>query len=284
MTDRTILLTGATSGIGRAAALALATPGHRLLVAGRDATLLERLAIDLRATGAGEVVPLRADLGTLAGVRSLASQVRAVTQRLDVLANNAGAIFDTRVVTADGFERTFALNHVSYFVLTRELLDLVAASPDGRIVNTASDAHRRARLDLADLQSERRYVAWLTYGMTKLCNVLFTRALARRLAADPAARHVSTSAFHPGFIASRFGDDAAPLFRLGMRLIKAAFAKTEAQGADTLVWLATAPGTESRSGGYFYQRRPGTLSTLARDDDLGERLWAATDALVQTGY
>ena len=226
------------------------------------------------------MIPLRADLSTAAGVRALAEQVRAAAPRLDVLANNAGAIFDQRGVTADGFERTFALNHLAYFVLTHELLDLVAASPDGRIINTASDAHRRARLDLTDLQSARRYSAWLTYGMTKLCNVLFTRALARRLAADSARKHVSACAFHPGFVDSRFGDDAAPLFRFGMQVIKAVFARTEEQGADTLVWLATAPGTESRSGGYFYKRRSGTMSKLARDDALGERLWAASSALV----
>lgn len=282
MADRTILITGGTSGIGRAAALALAVPAHRLLVAGRNPVLLEGLARELRSRGAGGVVTFAADLMLMSGVRALAAQVRAATPRLDVLANNAGAIFDTRQLTAEGFERTLALNHLAYVLLTQLLLDRVASSPDGRIVNTASAAHRRARLDLDDLQSGRHYRGWRAYGNSKLMNILFTRALARRLTADPATAHVSAAAFHPGFVASRFGDANRLLFKAAIGVGKW-FARTEEQGADTLVWLATAPGAGERSGGYFHERRPGRLSRAAREDRGGEGLWEETERLLARG-
>lgn len=273
---KTIVITGATSGIGRQAALALATPGNRLLVVGRHHALLKTLHADLAARGAGEVHPFHADLSELSDVRRVGAEIAAAAPVIDVLANNAGAIFDTRRLTADGIEMTFALNHLAYWLLTRVLLPNIAASDDGRIICTASRAHMRARLDFADLESARDYTAWMAYGTSKLMNILFTRELARRLAVDPAMRHVSASSFHPGFVQTRFGDGNGVVLATVMRMAKALVAVSEAKGADTLVWLATAPDSAGRSGGYFEKRRPGRMSAAARDDAAARRLWEVT--------
>ena len=273
---KTIVITGATSGIGRQAALALATPGNRLLVVGRHHALLKTLRADLAARGAGEVHLFHADLSQLSDVRRVGAEITAAAPVIDVLANNAGAIFDTRRLTADGIEMTFALNHLAYWLLTRLLLPNIAASDDGRIVSTASRAHMRARLDFADLESARDYSAWMAYGTSKLMNILFTRELARRLAQDPATRRVSASSFHPGFVGSRFGDGNGFVLATLLKAAKSLVALSEAKGADTLVWLATAPDAAGRAGGYFEKRRPGRMSAAAQDDAAARRLWEVT--------
>src|SRR5262249_7133449 len=156
--------------------------------------------------------------------------------RVDVLVNNAGAIFANRAVTQDGLERTFALNHMSYFVLTARLRKRLLAAAPARIVNTASDAHRQGHLDFDDLQSARSFRPSVAYGTSKLCNVLFTRELARRLAGSG----VTANSFTPGFVATRFGDQAGGLYALGVRFAKL-FAKRPETGAETLVHLCTSP-------------------------------------------
>lgn len=275
----TIVLTGATSGIGRQAALALGAQGHQLLAVGRNDALLAQLADDMVAAGAPAPRTFKADLALMAEVRRVAVEIAAAAPVIDVLVNNAGAIFDERAETPEGLERTFALNHMAYWLLTRCLLPQVTAAPAPRIVSTASAAHRRGTLDLADLQSARRYSAWGAYGASKLANILFTRELARRLSAVPATAHVSASCLHPGFVATRFGDANGLLFAAALKAAKVATALSEPKGADTLVWLCTAPGAAQRHGGYFEKRKPASLSREAQDDALAVRLWEATAAL-----
>ncbi len=280
MASSTIVLTGATSGIGRQAALALGAAGHRLVVVGRNRALLDALTAELIASGATAPVTVLADLSRQAEVRRAAREVATAAPVIDVLVNNAGAIFDERAVTVDGLERSFALNHVAYWLLTRLLLPNVAASPHGRIVSTASGAHRRGHLDFDDLQSVRAYTAWGAYSASKLANICFTRELARRLRAVPATQHVSASCLHPGFVATKFGDGNGIVFSTLLKAFKLVTALSEAKGADTLVWLATASDPAARHGGYFEKRKPGPLSAEAQDDVVARRLWEVTAALV----
>jgi NAD(P)-dependent dehydrogenase (short-subunit alcohol dehydrogenase family) len=273
--EKTVVMTGATSGIGEIAAVRLAQMGARLVLIARDrargdATLAKLAAV---APAAGHRVHL-ADLSRLAEVRRVAGDIAAAETRIDVLVNNAGAVFYRRAVTADGLERTFALNHMSYFVLTAGLTERLIASAPARIINTASNAHRRGRLDVNDLQSETSYRPFVAYGTSKLCNILFTRELARRLS----ARGVTANSFTPGFVATRFGDEAGGLAGPFLRLAKQ-FAATPEQGAETMVWLASSPDAATISGEFFYKGQRGRLTADAQDDALALKLWDASERI-----
>lgn len=270
---KTVVMTGATSGVGEVAAVRLARMGARLVLIARDRARAERTLakLDAAASGAAHTVHL-ADLSRLAEVRRVAAEVAAAATRIDVLVNNAGAMFSRRAVTEDGLERTFALNHMAYLVLTTGLIERLNAP--GRIINTASNAHRRGKLDFADLQSARSYRATAVYGTSKLCNILFTRELARRLA----AQGITANSFSPGFVATRFGDDAGGLPARLVRIAKL-FAGTPEQGAETLVWLATSPEVAAVTGGFFFRGRRGTLAADAQDDALAQRLWAESERI-----
>jgi len=267
-----VVLTGATRGIGRAAAIELASKGAELAIVGREPQRVKAVANEATATGGGAPVHQHvADLTLMSEVRTLADELRARHDHIDVLANNAGALFASRQTTAEGFERTFALNHLAPFLLTNLLRDRLAG---GRVVATASDAHKSGRLDLDDLQSEKSYAAMRVYGTSKLCNILFTRELARRLS----DLGVTANSFSPGFVATRFGDEAGGVHGAFMRVAKR-FAKRPQQGAETLVWLASSPDLKEVSGEYFYQGRRGTLTADAQDDDLARRLWTESEAI-----
>jgi NAD(P)-dependent dehydrogenase (short-subunit alcohol dehydrogenase family) len=275
MQGKVVVMTGATSGIGEVAAMRLAKMGARLVLIARDRARGEATLARLRAAapGVGHVARY-ADLSTLGEARRVGAEIAAAEPRIDVLANNAGAIFATRAVTADGLERTFALNHMSYFVLTAGLLDRLVAAAPARIVNTASNAHRQGHVHFDDLQSTRRYRAFAVYGTSKLCNILFTRELARRLA----GRGVTANSFTPGFVATRFGDQAGGLYAAGVRFAKL-FAVTPEKGAETLVYLATSPDVANVSGQFFQNCRPGTLSAEAQDDAVATRLWRESERI-----
>ncbi|MGE0564601.1 MAG: SDR family NAD(P)-dependent oxidoreductase [Pseudolabrys sp.] len=276
MNGKVVVITGGTSGIGRVTAEALARQGARIVLVARDrdrarATLA---ALEAAAPGAGHTAHY-ADLMLVADTRRVAAEIASAEPRIDVLMNNAGAIFADRQVTSEGLERTFALNHMSYFVMTAGLRARLGAP--ARIVNTASGAHRRGVLDFDDLQSARRYRGFQVYGTTKLCNILFTRALARRLAGTGA----TANSFHPGFVATRFGDQSGwwsgPLIRLlKLRAI------SEADGAKTMVHLASAPEVAGVSGEYFFECRPKAPKPHALDDAAAERLWQVSAAIA--GY
>ena len=274
MTGRVCLITGATSGIGRAAALALARLGATAILVARDRARGETALATVRAaspTGSGDLVV--ADLSSQAEIRRLAGEVAARHPALHVLVNNAGAIYGRRETTADGVERTLATNHLAYFLLTALLLDRLRASAPARVVNVTSDAHFGARLDFEDLQN-RRYRGFRAYKESKPANILFTRELARRLAGSG----VTANCLHPGVVATGFSRRGSALFRLGFRLATP-FMLTPEQGADTIVYLASAPEVAEVSGEYFERRRIKRPSTAAEDAAAGRRLWEISAAL-----
>lgn len=271
---KTAVVTGATSGIGQVVATELARRGMRVVVVGRDPARIEALMQALPPPAQGAHVAHQADLSRIADMRRVAADIAAAESSIDVLVNNAGGIFPKRALTDDGLERTFALNHMGYFVVTMGLLDRLKAAPAGRIVVTASRMHEMGSLDFDDLQSERRYSGFGAYGRSKLCNVLFARALARRLEGSG----VTCNALHPGFVATRFGDDAS-LFGLVNRWSKV-FALTPADGAKTTLHVATSAQGGELSGAYFVKCAPTEPSAAARRDADGERLWTITERLL----
>ncbi len=272
---KVVVITGATSGIGQIAAERLAALGARLVLVARDRARGEATLTRVNAAAPGGAHAVRyADLSRLAETKRIADEIAAAEPRIDVLVNNAGAIFSSRAVTEEGLERTFALNHMSYFVLTAGLRDRLVAAAPARIVNTASNAHRAGHLDFDDLQSARRYRPFHVYGTSKLCNILFTRELARNLS----GQGVTANSFSPGFVATRYGDQSGGLYALGIRIAKL-FAKSPETGAETLVYLASSPEVASISGEFFHACRPGRLTAEAQDDAVAQRLWRESDRL-----
>jgi NAD(P)-dependent dehydrogenase (short-subunit alcohol dehydrogenase family) len=263
----TVILTGATRGIGRAAAVEIARRGAELAVVGRDPDRVRVTADEARAAdGHAAVHEHVADLARMDEVRRLAGELMDAYPRIDVLVNNAGALFTSRHVTADGFEQTFALNHLAPFLLTSLLLKRLSAS-GARVVTTASDAHKSAVLDLDDLQSERgRFRPGRVYGMTKLCNVLFTRELQRR---HP---ELVANCVHPGVVRTGFGKNDGLLVRVALTLAGPFLASPE-KGARPVVWLALDSQAAEMRGQYVEKGRPVAPGVQAQDDRLGRELW-----------
>ena len=269
MNGKIVLVTGATSGIGLVAARALASQGATVILHGRDPGKTAAVA----ATVQGKIETAIADLSSMAGVRRLAAQLRERFPRLDVLLNNAGAINSRRIVTVDGLELTFAVNHLAHFLLTSELLPMLG--PGSRIVNVASEASRSARLDLDDLQSERGYSGWTAYATSKLENILFTFELARRL-----PRGVTANALHPGAVASNFAQNASWM-GVAWKLLSP-FLRSEEKGARTSIYLASSPEVEGVTGRYFMDCREKRARKDAYDPDLARKLWEASETLTAT--
>jgi len=215
------------------------------------------------------------DLSSVADTKRVAAEIAAAEPRIDVLINNAGALFSTRQVTADGLELTFATNHVAYAVLTHGLRACLMAGAPARVINTASDAHRRARLAFDDLQAARGYSGLKVYGRSKLCNILYTRELARRWAGTG----VTANSLHPGFVATRFGDRSGGLLSYVVRVAKLFTAISPEKGAETLVYLASSPEVATISGGYFYKCALAQPTREAQDDTAARRLWSETERL-----
>jgi NAD(P)-dependent dehydrogenase (short-subunit alcohol dehydrogenase family) len=275
MQGKTVVMTGATSGIGEAAALALAGIGARIVFVARDEKRAEATLnrIEAKAPRLGHRVHL-ADLSSMAETRRVGLAIAASEPRIEVLVNNAGAVFSQRRVTPEGLELTFALNHMAYFIMTAALGDRLAASTPARIVSTSSSAYQAASLDFADLQSAKGYNGWKAYGRSKLANILFTRELARRLAGTG----VTANCFHPGVVATRFGDAAGGLTGRLMPLARRFFTSPE-NGADPIVYLASSPEVEGVTGGYFAKHKVVQPSAAARDDAAAKKLWEASEAL-----
>jgi NAD(P)-dependent dehydrogenase (short-subunit alcohol dehydrogenase family) len=264
-----IVITGATSGIGQVAAERLAGMGARLVLVARDKVRGQAVLARLRERAPGISHSIHyADLSRLVEMKRVAAEIAAAESRIDVLINNAGALFGSREVTEDGLELTFATNHMAYVVLTHGLRERLMASTPARVVNTASNAHKRAQLDFADLQSAHGYGGFKVYGRSKLCNILYTRELARRWAGTG----LTVNCLHPGFVATRFADQSGGLFSYIVRMAKM-FAISPEKGADTIVYLASSPAVAHVSGGYFYKCRPATPSKEAQDDAAAKRLW-----------
>ena len=278
MRGKTVVVTGATAGIGREACERLAAMGASLALVVRDRPRAEALAADLARIGAPSVSVHIGDLSRLAEVRRVAAELASLP-RIDVLLNNAGAVFNRREQTADGFERTFALNHLAYFTLTNVLRERLKATAPARVVNVASEAHRGAALMFDDLQTTRGYSGWLAYKRSKLCNILFTRALTRRLAGSG----VTANALHPGFVATNFGNNNRGVFRVGLGIAKQFMAIPPADGAKTSVYLASAPEVANLSGLYFDKCAAREPSAEARNGEAAERLWRESARMTETG-
>lgn len=272
--DKTVVVTGATNGIGKAAAVELGRRGARLVLVGRDRRRCADAADAVRAAG-GRADVVTADLSLLSETRRAAAEVLALCPRLDVLVNNAGAIMPERRLTAEGHEATLALNHLSYFLFTKLLMERLKASAPARVVVVASDAHRSASaFPFEDLKAEKGFVPMLRYGETKLANILFTRALARRLEGTG----VTANALHPGVVATGFGADSKGLVGLFVRLARP-FLLTPEQGAETIVHLAASPEVSGVTGRYFAKSREKTPRRPALDDGAAERLWTLSESL-----
>ncbi len=280
MAGKVVLITGGNAGIGKETAVALASMGAQVTITARD-PVRGRAALDeIRGRGGradAEVMAL--DLARLASVRELAAEFAGHHDRLDVLVNNAGLMLSSRRRTVDGYEMTFQVNHLGHFLLTQLLHDRLVAGAPGRVVNVSSAGHKSARhgLDFDDLQSERRYRGFGVYAKTKLANILFTRELARRWDGSG----VTANAVHPGFVASSFGrdGDTGALGKLTFPLLKP-FALNSIQGAQTSVYVASAPEVEGITGGYWVKSAPASPSTAAQDDAAAARLWEVSEQLV----
>jgi retinol dehydrogenase 12 len=264
---RTCVVTGATAGIGLVTARDLARRGARVVIVGRDAAKCTAVASTIGAAGVAV-----ADLSSQHAIRRLADDLRQRYAQIDVLVNNAGAVFTERRESVDGIEMTFALNHLAYFLLTTLLLDRI----QGRIINVASAAHERLALDFDDLQAKRRYVGMLQYGRSKLANLYFTYELARRV--DPA--QATVNALHPGLVASDFGRHNAGAWAFAIRAAVTAFGISPERGAKTSLYLATSPDVRATTGKYFVRSRERRSSAASYDVDAARRLWLESQRLV----
>lgn len=269
MQGKVVVITGATSGIGEVAARRLAAMGARIVLVAREKTRGEAALTRLRNGDTSVPHSIHyGDLSRVSEMKRLAVQIAAAEPRVDVLINNAGALFGSRQMTEDHLERTFAINHMAYFVLTLALRERLLAAAPARVVNTASDAHKGCELDFDDLQATKGFSGLKVYGRSKLCNILFTRELSRRWSANG----VTANCLHPGFVASRFGEGSGGFLAQTVRVAKI-FAISPEKGAETIVYLASSPDVAGISGEYFYKCRPATPTAQARDDAAAKRLW-----------
>jgi NAD(P)-dependent dehydrogenase (short-subunit alcohol dehydrogenase family) len=276
MAARTVLVTGGTGGIGLATAVGLAAMGARVAISGRDRERAEAAARRVEAAGAGGVEVFVADLSSQVEVRRLAEEVHVRLEVVDVLVNNVGGYWRSRHVTADGLERTFALNHLAPFLLTALLLDRLQENAAARVVTVSSNVHAYGRMDFDDLQGERSYSGGRAYNQSKLANVLFTYELARRLAGTG----VTALALHPGVVSTSFGaEDPARLQRLLLPVMRP-FMKSPEQGAATSIHAASAPELQTVTGQYLAKSKPKASSKRSQDAARAERLWLASADLV----
>jgi NAD(P)-dependent dehydrogenase (short-subunit alcohol dehydrogenase family) len=276
---KTILVTGATSGIGLEASVQLAVQGHRVVMVGRDEAKTRACVEQVKQRSSSNTVEfLLCDFASQASIRALAEAYRARYERLDVLVNNAGTVFNAYGKTADGIEQTFAVNHLGYFLLTNLLLELVVKSAPSRIVVVASTVHYRGTMDLDDLGFEKDgYFIMKAYGRSKLGNVMMTRSLAKRLE----GKGVTVNALHPGGVATNIYSGAPWWIQPVIALMRPLLFITPEQGAQTITYLATSPEVEGKTGLYFEKNTPRPCAKLATDDALAEKLWAKSAELVK---
>ena len=275
---KTVLVTGATSGIGLEASVALARQGARVIMVGRNQAKTEAARADVASrSGSKEVSSLLADFASQASVRALADAVRSRADRLDVLVNNAGGVNKARTVTADGIETTFAVNHLGYFLLTNLLLDLVVKSAPARVVTVASVGHRRGTLDFEDLGFERGgYSIMRAYSRSKLANILFANELARRRAGSG----VTSNSLHPGSVDTNIWSGAPLWAKPIIQVLLRPFFISAEKGGERIVQLAASPELEGVTGKYFEDGKAVDPAPLARDASLATRLWDVSARMV----
>jgi NAD(P)-dependent dehydrogenase (short-subunit alcohol dehydrogenase family) len=276
MAGRTVVVTGGTAGIGKATALGLARLGAQVAITGRDRGRAENTAREIRAAGGGRVDVLVADLSVQSEVRRLADEALQCLPRIDVLVNNVGGYWNTRHTTADGRERTFALNHLAPFLLTNLLLDRLTHSAPARVVTVSSNAHTMGRIDFDDLDGERSYSGARAYNQSKLANVLFTYELARRLGAAT----ITANALHPGVVRTSFGaEDPGAAQRLFVPLLRPLL-RSSTSGAATSIRAASAPDLANSTGLYLARGRARRSSARSYDAAVAARLWRLSEDLL----
>jgi len=274
MQGKTVLITGANQGIGKASAEALGAMGAKLVLVCRNAEKAKAASVDIEKAGAKDVQLIVGNVGSQAEIRRIASEFLAKNDRLDVLLNNAGVLVTERRDTVDGIEETFAVNHLGYFLLTNLLLDVLKKSAPARVVSVSSEAHRSAKMNWDDLQMKRDWSSFRAYGQSKLCNILFTRELAHRLEGT----RVTANCLHPGVIASGFGHTDGGFISVILKVAKP-FLITPEKGAKTQVYLASSPEVEGVSGKYFDKSKERTPNKAALESGAPERLWTISEEL-----
>lgn len=276
LAGKQIVVTGGTDGIGKVTARELARLGATVTIIGRNAAKGDSVIRELRnATGKDAIHFVHADLSLRKGVNQAAAQLKERMGQLDVLVNNAGGMFATREVTADGIERTLALNHLAYFSLTAMVMDLLRAAGEARIVSVSSQMHAGTTLDMQDLQNEKDYSGWTAYSRSKLANVYFTYELARRLEGTK----ITANCLHPGFVASSFGNNNGIVTRLLFGLAKSVAAVNVDAGARTSIYLASSPEVDGVSGRYFDKCKDVKSSPASYDTETAKYLWERTESL-----
>lgn len=273
--NKTVLITGATSGIGKETALELARKGAKVVIHGRNPERVASTVLEIqKTTGNAQVDALIADLSSQSEIHRMADEFLSRYNQLHVLINNAGAIFMKRLVSVDGLEMTFALNHMSYFILTQRLLPILKASASARIINVSSAAHFGATLNFTDLQNVRGYNGWKAYSQSKLANLYFTYELARRLENSG----VTANALHPGFVATGFGKNngrfLSTLFEFSQLM-----AVSPQKGAETSIYLASSPELNGMNGKYFVNKRETPSSPISYNEQIARRLWSVSEEL-----
>jgi NAD(P)-dependent dehydrogenase (short-subunit alcohol dehydrogenase family) len=278
MNGKVCLVTGATDGIGKVSARVLAELGAKVIIVGRNPEKSAIVLDELRSISGNENIDLlMADLAVMQEVRDLAEQVISRYDRIDVLLNNAGGYFTKHEITSDGLEMTFALNHMSYFLLTNKLMELLKYSAPARIVNVSSNAHYGVDMEFENLNGEQEYKAWKAYQKSKLANVLFTYELLKKVPGN-----ITVNCLHPGFVATNFGHNNGGFFGPVLKIAQRISAIDPEEGAKTSIFLCSAPEVKGVSGKYFYKCQPKTSSRESRNMDTGKRLWQISSDIAST--
>ena len=280
MQGKTVVVTGGTSGIGEVAAVNLAGQGARIVLIARDPARADATLAKLRTANPSALHTVHlADLSSLAEMKRVAGEIAAAEPRIDVLVNNAGAVFTARQESVDGLEMTFAVNHMAYFVVTNILLPNLKATPGARIVSTASMAHSSGKIDFDDLQLRKKYSTFHAYGTSKLMNILFSRELARRLEGSG----VTANCLHPGGVATRFGSNNSGLMAVIFKVAISIAGISPEKGAQTIIHLASSPDVATISGEYFYKCKVIEPTAAAQDDAAAKRLWDVSAKIAGIG-
>ena len=278
MNGKICLVTGSTDGIGKVSARVLAEMGAKVIIVGRNPEKSAAVLTELKSVSGNENIDLLlADLAVMQEVRDLAEQVIGRYDRLDVLLNNAGGYFTKHEITSDGLEMTFALNHMSYFLLTNKLMELLHSSTPSRIVNVSSGAHYGVDIEFDNLNGEQDYKAWKAYQKSKLANVLFTYELLKKVPAD-----ITVNCLHPGFVATNFGNNNGGFVSPVLKIAKRISAIDPEEGAKTSIFLCSSPEVEEVSGKYFFKCQPKTSSRESRNMDTAKRLWQISSDIAST--
>ena len=278
MTGKVCLVTGATAGIGKITATALAARGAELVISGRNRPKTEETVLEIKtSTGNNNVNYLLADFSDLDQVRELAGNIHEKYDQLHLLVNNAGAFFNKRIPTSYGVEMTFLVNHLAPFLLTNLLLDTLRKSAPARILNISSDGHRQGKLDFEDLEMNKGYFGMKAYGRSKLANILFTYELARRLQGSG----VTANALHPGHVATDIWKNDFGLFGPALKWFMSQIALSPEEGAENSIYLASSPEATGVTGKYFIKREPVKSSPTSYDEEIAQRLWDISDNLTK---